>query len=264
MLTHFDTATLRELFKDFYHITQIRITLFDNQFNEIVSYPEELPEYCRLIRQTQAGRQKCLKCDRIACQTAAKHKNPYVYQCHIGLTEAITPVRPGNTNIGYLMFGHINNGASAKFDSPLMIAAFEQLKKADNEYIYSASKIMETVASYLSLRRIAALKIDSLSAHIDRYISNHLSESLSSDLLCEKFHISRTSLYNLSMEVYGMGIMEQIKKQRMELARTLLLETDRSIAEIATACGISNYNYFTKVFRNEFKLTPRDYRKTTK
>ncbi|MFQ9801143.1 MAG: helix-turn-helix domain-containing protein [Clostridia bacterium] len=38
------------------------------------------------------------------------------------------------------------------------------------------------------------------------------------------------------------------------------MTTDRPINEIAGACGVSDYNYFTKVFKSETQQTPREFR----
>ena len=47
----------------------------------------------------------------------------------------------------------------------------------------------------------------------------------------------------------------------MNVAARLLRETERSVADIATACGFSTPNYFCKVFREVMGQPPRDYRR---
>ena len=48
---------------------------------------------------------------------------------------------------------------------------------------------------------------------------------------------------------------------RLNAASLLLLDSDRSISEIAFSCGFSDSNYFTKKFRNAFGITPGAFRK---
>jgi AraC-like DNA-binding protein len=50
-------------------------------------------------------------------------------------------------------------------------------------------------------------------------------------------------------------ILTQIQK-----ATELLKKTDKTVEEIATACGFSSVNYFMGRFFHEYKLTPREYR----
>ena len=52
MISSFDIAKLHSLLKDFYQLTKIRITVFDDSFRELTSYPDEIADFCKLIRQT--------------------------------------------------------------------------------------------------------------------------------------------------------------------------------------------------------------------
>ena len=66
MITVFDLEKLENLLRDFYKITQIRITVFDADLNELVSYPQSVAPYCKVIRSTAKGLQACVECDRRA------------------------------------------------------------------------------------------------------------------------------------------------------------------------------------------------------
>ena len=107
MISSFDIAKLHSLLKDFYQLTKIRITVFDDSFRELTSYPDEIADFCKLIRQTPGCAMKCHLCDRHACDIASRRTSSYTYHCHAGLTESIIPIRMGNIVIGYLLFGHV-------------------------------------------------------------------------------------------------------------------------------------------------------------
>ena len=66
----FDLDKLRSLLQDFYILAKIRITIFDAEFHELVSYPEEIPTFCRLVRSSSQGFDACAQCDQTACATA--------------------------------------------------------------------------------------------------------------------------------------------------------------------------------------------------
>ena len=51
MISSFDIAKLHSLLKDFYQLTKIRITVFDDSFRELTSYPDEIADFCKLIRR---------------------------------------------------------------------------------------------------------------------------------------------------------------------------------------------------------------------
>lgn len=46
----FDKTGLETLLQDFYALTGLRTVVFDEWGMDILSYPKELPMYCRLIR----------------------------------------------------------------------------------------------------------------------------------------------------------------------------------------------------------------------
>ena len=58
-----------------------------------------------------------------------------------------------------------------------------------------------------------------------------------------------------------MGISEHIRRMRVKVACDLLRNTEDRVSDIATEVGISDYNYFTKVFKKAMGVTPREYRK---
>ncbi|MBO4979538.1 MAG: PocR ligand-binding domain-containing protein, partial [Clostridia bacterium] len=107
MVSVFNLKELEHLLEDFYRITQIRITVFDDQFQEIVSYPDSRPNFCQMIRSCEEGRKACAKCDADACAYAARQNKTHIYRCHAGLTEAIMPLHVGKVLVGYLLFGHV-------------------------------------------------------------------------------------------------------------------------------------------------------------
>ena len=76
MISVFDLEKLRGILKDFYEISHIRITVFDENRNELVSYPTAVASYCAVIRGSIKGLDACLDCDRRACETAAKSTAP--------------------------------------------------------------------------------------------------------------------------------------------------------------------------------------------
>lgn len=276
MISAFDIDKLYGLLKDFYEISHIRITVFDENMNELVSYPNEVAPYCKIIRDTQKGFEACAQCDIKACLVASQKKEPYIYRCHAGLTEAVTPLYVGDLLVGYLLFGHVfsynthEEGWSLIKKNCLRLAVDEsELKSAifnapiiDESHINSAAHILHAVASYLIMERMATLQEDKLAVKLDSLLSMNYMEKISASKLCQALSIGKTQLYALSNQLYGHGIAEQIRELRMNLAKDLLAEDDGlSLSEIASQCGYSDYNYFITVFTRENGISPRAYQK---
>lgn len=275
MKTCFDLDALRTLLKDFYEITRIRITVFDAELHELVSWPEELMPLCHAVRETEEGRAACLHCDRAACAIARQQRGTYVYRCHAGLTEAVVPLYVGTVLLGFLWCGHIFSYPSreeglAQIRSRCMHLPVSQALLADacadqpimtEGYVRSAARILHATASYLILERMATLKEESPEARLDAYLTAHYTQQLTAAELCEVLHVSRAKLYRLCNQLYGSGFASHIRTLRMDHARQLLAERpELSIAEVAAQCGYSDYNYFIAAFSRETGTPPRLYR----
>ena len=66
----FDKGELLVLLRDFYELTGLRTVVFDEWGMDILSYPQQLPDYCRLVRATPQGEMGCRLCDQKACRQA--------------------------------------------------------------------------------------------------------------------------------------------------------------------------------------------------
>lgn len=276
MVSVFDLEQLQQLLKDFYHIANIRITVFDSDLTELVSYPENCAPFCSIIRSTAEGMQACAQCDRDACRHASKQDTAYIYQCHAGLTEAIMPLWVGSTLVGYLMFGHVfayekeTDGwkvisrccQSYPVDMKKLRASLSACPQVSDSYILSAAHILHATASFLVMQRMASLQEDSIAAKLDAYLSENFYHPISSATICHDLGIGRSRLYKLSAQLYGCGISEHIRNLRIKKAKQLLTDhPDLSIADIALICGFSDYNYFISVFSRNTGLSPGVFRK---
>ena len=82
------------------------------------------------------------------------------------------------------------------------------------------------------------------------------------DKMSRDLGICKTKLCQLASKISpGQTINHLITQTRMQQAKNLLRNTDKSISEIAEDVGISNYNYFSRIFKKRFGISPREYRK---
>lgn len=274
MISSFDLSKLKLLLKDFHHMTRIRITVFDDSFHELAAYPELPAPFCQIIRSDPEAAACCHRCDKRACETAAKRRTLYTYRCHAGLTESITPIIIGNIPIGYLLFGQVFSYPSYEegwrqiqdlcrdyrlnFDA--LNDACQKQPAVTADYISSASHIMQAVASFLCMERMVTLRRQELPVQIDEYIQMHFTEKLDAASLAGQFGIGRTQLYKIAKQNYGVGIAEHIRNLRMEKARKLLTEqSGLTLAQIASECGFDDYNYFITVFKRVVGMPPKSY-----
>jgi YesN/AraC family two-component response regulator len=92
------------------------------------------------------------------------------------------------------------------------------------------------------------------------YIYENLDNpQLSVEILSAHMFISRASLYNRLLEYTGKSPVEFIRSVKLEKARELLEKSDMTVTEIAYTTGFANPNYFAKVFKATYNMTPSDF-----
>jgi len=102
-----------------------------------------------------------------------------------------------------------------------------------------------------------------LRQRVKLYVSAHLGDpELSLAKLTELTHCSKRYLHMI-FRAEGMSISEYILKSRLERCRAELLNpvnAHRTITEIAYSWGFNNSNHFSRCFKREFGVAPREMR----
>lgn len=136
-------------------------------------------------------------------------------------------------------------------NQPFMSA--EQLRKW---VIYAVQKLKEENA-----REIKGKWADTV-AQVQAYIKKNLSEDISLQSLSEQVFLHPVYLSKIYKTETGEGLTDYILRIKMEHAAKLLLsDRDCKVYEVAEKTGFQNPSYFIKVFRNQFGMTPLEYRK---
>lgn len=98
-------------------------------------------------------------------------------------------------------------------------------------------------------------------ALVEKYIQEHYDQALSLDILAEKVYLTPHYLSSIFIQEKGIGINKYLKNVRMEKAREMLRDTGMKISDISQRVGYSSLSYFCRSFRNEYGMTPEQYRK---
>ncbi|MBC6993909.1 substrate-binding domain-containing protein [Neolewinella lacunae] len=93
------------------------------------------------------------------------------------------------------------------------------------------------------------------------YVEAHYADSdFKATDLCQELGVSRSHLYRKVKELMGEGVISYVENVRLRNAERLLLDTNDSIAEIAYSVGYSTPEYFAKVFKARYQLSPSGFR----
>ncbi len=110
---------------------------------------------------------------------------------------------------------------------------------------------------------IAAIQEDTMNPIIQKacdYIEKNISQDISLEQLSASLNVSPFYLSKLFKEEKGANFISYVTALRMEKAKRLLLDDRLIIKEIASKVGYNDQNYFSKLFKQEFGLTPTEYR----
>lgn len=92
------------------------------------------------------------------------------------------------------------------------------------------------------------------------YLDNHYMEDISLENMSEKFYFNPSYFSSMFKEMTGVNFIKYVLKLRMKKSCELLLQTDKKIYEISTLVGYKDSKYFNRVFKNELKVSPDEYR----
>ena len=95
---------------------------------------------------------------------------------------------------------------------------------------------------------------------IMQYIQRHISESIQIEEIAVNMKISSRCVRKHFAEEVGMSCSDYITMLRMNKAKKMLWETERTITEIAMETGYGTPQYFSRVFKNEMGMAPSAYR----
>lgn len=92
------------------------------------------------------------------------------------------------------------------------------------------------------------------------YINHNIEKSLSRAEIAEAIYLNPEYLSRLFKRVQGISLNDFIVTQKMEIAKSLLSNTNIPIHIVASKVGYSNFSYFSQVFKKICRLTPVEYR----
>ena len=93
------------------------------------------------------------------------------------------------------------------------------------------------------------------------YVDENLSSDISLESAADFAGVSSFYLSKLFKEEKGETFINYISDKRLEKSRQLLETTELSIKEITAEVGYNDQNYFSRIFKSKYGLSPKEYRK---
>jgi len=140
--------------------------------------------------------------------------------------------------------------------------------EADNAF-GAKEKMLETLSSMITHQIIRLLlniqsQMPNMSDNIAiaeaiKYLNTHFEEDISVETLAKLSQLSKSHFGRLFSDSMGISPMEYLKNIRLQHAKKLLLKEYKSITQIAMACGFNSPAYFTKLFKEQYGVTPKEF-----
>jgi len=118
--------------------------------------------------------------------------------------------------------------------------------------------LMETA---LPVEIIAAQTEDGFVKRVRETIEEHIAKpDFTVEQLCKLIFMSHSQLHRKLDALTGCSPNKFIRMIRLNKARELLKNSSDSIASIALDCGYNDPGYFGRIFKQEYQLTPQEWR----
>ncbi len=99
---------------------------------------------------------------------------------------------------------------------------------------------------------------------ITEYIDQHFTEKLTLDSLASICHGSPYHMHRTFKKIKGITPVEYIQQVRVHAAKKYLIQTNKTIGDIAIRVGMTNAPYFITLFKKKTGLTPAQFRQMSK
>lgn len=271
----FDQEQLLRLLTNLYVFTGMAANILDPQGRDINLF-EGHPPFCKALNALPEGHRRCVACDAWKVKHYNAARGFQFYRCHAGVCEAVMPLYDKSRPLAYLVFGCFLDSSPIEQQwertrstldwypggPEALKTAFFQFRQYSDVELKAYSELLEALAAYIQLKGMIQATERTDAQRLELYLDQHYMERLSLESISQELGIGRTKLCRLAKQLSGGETLFQlIARRRIEAAKELLMRNDLPIAAVAEAVGISDYNYFSRVFRSVTGMTPRDFRK---
>lgn len=259
---------LYDLIKHIEYGTNLHISIlfFGHYGNDIFHLPHNHTIHsspvCNAMKSMPNGLKKCFKCRNMAIAKARKTKESFGGICINGVYEFVHPVFLNNDILCIIFIGNImNNNKKTECFPPQLIDTMEHdfSFEKSNDLATFMENYIRMMLPYISHN--LSLKKSSLIENIKNYIKENTYSKNNISEIADIFHYNAKYIGQLFKKETGISFNEYVNIIRLEQAKILLSESDKTILSIAFEIGFNSVSYFNRVFKSHFYVTPKEYRK---
>jgi len=95
--------------------------------------------------------------------------------------------------------------------------------------------------------------------NVKNRVRKDVMETISISDMAEEMFVSTSHLSRVFKREMGMSIMDYIVNEKLKIAKRMLKEPGAKVYNVANALGYSSIPYFTRLFKREVGITPKEY-----
>lgn len=239
--------------------------------------------FCRALNALPGGKALCGMCDQSKFLEARRDGQALRYRCHAGLREFVIPVIRGGQTIALLQCGQVHDRvpSAEEWREARRSLVGAGIRASELRSLFQRNRVLTPARQedLLELLALVAARLDhsgggqmetapgQTQAALGRavtYIETHLGERLSVEAIARTANLSTRSLMRLFRKHMATTVVDFILRRRVARARELLVQPDRTCAEIAFECGFGSVQHFNRIFRRFEQASPTEWRAAAK
>lgn len=148
------------------------------------------------------------------------------------------------------------NEIGVETDTPLFTFQIRDYRQLRSETVHLLEQMRQAYEQHFEL-----LESDNIH-QLKQYIADHSHEDISLEVLGSRIGLSPIYISRIFKEKLGINYIDFLTECRIEKAKKLMSDPEKSIKEITFEVGYHEPNYFSKVFKKMVGVSPKEFRHT--
>jgi len=237
--------------------------------------------FCILMARSNRVCAACLEVQRKLTSKVGDRSRTVT--CFAGLSDSAVPIRVGDQLIGFLQTGQVLLKQPMKFHFDRLARKLVEwgvhvdLGKTREAYFHTQVLTKKQYRSMLRLLQIFGRHLSILSnqlaiegssaeplavARAKQFIAENQDNAICLATVAKAVNTSTFYFCKLFKRATGLTFTDYLARVRIEKSKTLLLDPNRRVSEIAYEVGFESLTHFNRVFRRILHQSPTSYRRS--
>ncbi len=228
-------------------------------------------KFCDTAKMTSNGYNICMYCKKVCNKISIIKKKPFSGLCAFGIYEVVYPVVIDKTVMCIIYIGNMVTDINLSIKKLKEAAPKESLNSLlellyDAEFCSDSKKyfpLAEIISDYIKALYSKAFVSRRSLYHpavqsAIRYIELNFYHPLTLKSIADTCFINEKYFGRIFKEQVGKNFHEYLNEIRLTNAYQLISTTNKNVLEAAIASGFNSASYFTRSFKEKFKISPSE------